>query len=100
MGSKVQDAAFLAAALIALVAFGLLILFTRPGGPSAGTSPSPTGLPAASFSPLPSISITAVPVTSTPTTAAPTTPAPTTAAPTPTVVPTTARPTPQPTKSP
>jgi hypothetical protein len=71
--------------VIALIAFGLLILLTRPEAQNAGASASP----AASLSPLPSVTFTVAPAT-TPPTAAPTTAAPTTAAPTtaaPTVTP-------------
>jgi hypothetical protein len=63
--------------VIALIAFGLLILLTRPATLTAGPSASP----AASTSPLPSVSFSVAPATTTPT-AAPTTAAPTTAAPT------------------
>jgi hypothetical protein len=69
--------------VIALIAFGLLILLTRPEAQTAGTSPSPT---AASLPPLPSTSITVAPATAAataaPTTAVPTTAGLTTAAPT------------------
>jgi hypothetical protein len=91
MASRVLDAAFLSAAVIALIAFGLLILLTRPEAQSAGTSASP----AASISQLPSISFTVAPATTAPT-AAPTTAAPATTAPT-TAAPTTAAPTVTPT---
>jgi hypothetical protein len=90
----VLDAAFLGAAVIALIAFGLLILLTRPEAQIAGASASPS----ASISALPSISFTVAPATTAPT-AAPTTAAPTTAAPA-TAAPTTARPTLPPTAPP
>jgi hypothetical protein len=66
---------FLGAAVVALVAFGLLILLTRPAGPSAGTSPTPTALPTLSQAPAPTIAITVAPTTAGP-------PAPTAALPT------------------
>jgi hypothetical protein len=65
---------FLGAAVIALIAFGLLILLTRPAGPNAGTPPTPTALPTLSLAPAPTIAITVVPATTAP-------PAPTTALP-------------------
>jgi hypothetical protein len=71
--------------VVALIAFGLIVLLTRPDAQSAGASASPP----ASVSALPSISFTVAPATTAPT-AAPTTAAPTTAAPTtaaPTVTP-------------
>jgi len=85
MGSRVLDAAFLTAAVIAFVAFGLLILL--PGAPAenAGASPSPSttpSIPLIRVSPPPSIVITVAPATSAPPSAVPSTPAPTTAAPT------------------
>jgi len=76
--------------VIALIAFGLLILLTRPAAETAG--PSPTVSPSA----LPSISFTVAPATTAQTVAPATTAppvAPTTAAPTPTPAPTTAAPT-------
>jgi hypothetical protein len=86
--------------VIALIAFGLLIVLTRPEAQIA----APSASPAASFSPLPSISSSVAPATTAPTvaptTAAPTTAAPTTAAPTVTAAPSTPPPTAPPTKSP
>jgi hypothetical protein len=95
MASRVQDAAFLVGAVIAVLAFGLLIVLTRPAGQATtATSPSPA---IASFSAIPSIvSTTQAPVTSAPT---PTTPAPTTALPTATPAPRTPTPPPLPSAS-
>src|SRR4030081_1005856 len=94
MAAKVHDAAFLLGAVIAMVAFGLLIVLTRPAGPTkTEASPSPPAI--ASFSPIvnppqappalasfsPIVTPTQAPATSAP---APTTavPVPSTAAPT------------------
>jgi hypothetical protein len=91
MGSRVQDAVHLTGAVIALIAFGLLILLTRPTLVANEPSPVPSAVPSTvtSFSPLPSIRITATlaPVTSTP---APASAAPTTAPPVQTTPPPTA----------
>ena len=99
MASRVQDAAFLTAAVIALIAFGLLIVLTRPAA-STTTAGSPAPSAIASVSAIPSIVITtAVPATSTPAT---TTAAPAATAPPPTATPVprvaTAPPTPSPTR--
>ena len=99
MASRVQDLAFLLGAVIALTAFGLIIVLTRPGTVTAGTPSSPTPTAAVSFPPIPSIvNPTQAPVTSTP---APTTaaPVPTTAAPTPSPAPRTSPPLPLPSAS-
>ena len=52
-------------AAIALVAFGLLILLTRPTTQGAATTPTPSARVELSFSPLPAISVT--PATTAPT---------------------------------
>lgn len=87
MASRVHDLVFLLGALIAMVAFGLLIVVTRPAVP-ARTEVSPSPPAVASSSAIPSIVV----ATQAPATSAP---VPTTAAPVPTTAPPTASPAPR-----
>jgi len=54
MGSRVQDIAFLIAAVVAFIAFGLLILLGRAPSTPPPTTPAPT--PARPPTPAPSAS--------------------------------------------
>jgi hypothetical protein len=65
------------AAVIALVAFGLFILLTRPTTQGAATSPTPSARVELSFSPLPAISVTPATTAPTPSAAPAQTPVPT-----------------------
>jgi hypothetical protein len=43
--------------VIALIAVGLVVVLTGPGGPTAGPSPAPSSVSTPSVAPLPSISV-------------------------------------------